>query len=83
MRYHELLTEATQEYWDHIFGRFLELQQEVVNDPHGVIIECEDTERRLHSLAPTDPEEELLIESAIESYNELIEEAERIINQQP
>jgi hypothetical protein len=82
MRYYEIIQEATEQYWDHIFRRYLELEQEVATDPQGVIVECEETERFLQSMTPADPEEELLIESAIDSYNILIEKAERIIDQQ-
>ena len=80
MRYHELL-EATQQFWDHAVERFTILQQQVAADPHGVIAECEAMIRTLNTITPSDPEEEVIIEMAVDACDKLIEQAEKIINQ--
>ena len=83
MRYYELLMEApSQEYWNHIFGRAQELVKDLPTDPQAVLVECEETARFLASTTPADDEEAEIIEIAIASYNDLIEQAERIIDQQ-
>ena len=83
MRYSELLYEATQQFWDHTFIRFLDLRRDVTTDPQGVIAECEALIRTFNAITPADVGEEELIEIAVECCDDLIEEAERIINQQP
>jgi hypothetical protein len=83
VRYFEILTEATQQFWDHAAERFQILQQEITIDPHGVIGECVAMIQTLNAITPADPEEELLVEMAVDACDGLIEQANQIINRQP
>lgn len=82
MRYFELF-EATQQFWNYAAERFQVLQQNVANDPHGVIAECEAMIRSLNAISPADPEEELIIEMAVDACDKLIEQAQQIIGNHP
>jgi len=37
MRYFEIIKEALDQYWDHIFKRFLELEKMIFDDPEAVM----------------------------------------------
>jgi hypothetical protein len=83
MRYREIISEATQQFWNHSAERFVILQQEVISDPHGVIAECEAMIRTLNAISPADLEEELLVDMGVDACDRLIQQAQQIINQQP
>lgn len=83
MRYYEIVDEATDQFWRHAARRFIELQQDLPNDPEGVIAECEALIQLINTITPADPGEDFLIESAVESCDDLIGAANQIINQRP
>jgi hypothetical protein len=82
VRYHELLREATEQFWAHAWNRFKYLQENVAADPEGTLAECEALIRTLNSMTPEDANEGEAIEIAVECADDLIAEAQRIINQQ-
>ena len=79
MRIAEILREATEDYLNYIYLRWVELEHQVPSDPDAVLIECEFIEKRLLTLSGRDAEEAESIEIAISSFQELIARAQAII----
>jgi hypothetical protein len=81
MRYSEILLEATEEVWALIWTAYDDLVHRITTDPNAVLVESEYWERRLLSMKGEDAEEQDQINTGIASFGELIEQAERLIQQ--
>jgi hypothetical protein len=80
MRYAEILKEASDQYWDMINERYVQLEHELLTDPDGVLAESEYREKELLTQRGADPDEERFRLAAIRSFQELIERAQAIIS---